>query len=250
MKGRRARRNLLGQAPSLALGLALLLQGCAGLIQGKEELPVPGESFQVRKGRPGMVIGAPRGSLDGNTGVIAADLAHLTGFGLVVAQGPAGSDRDGRPPRPSLAGFVAPLDRETGTAQAYRRHVAEAAQGPLRLYVEVYGNGSHGGAGRVEITTVGLGPDDAWRLRTLFELIRDSHLDEPSAPRLEVRVESLDLIASRAAAARQGGLLAEAPRALSIDLPQAARTTYRKVYTQVLGAFLSESVNVLKLGER
>src|SRR5262249_25101070 len=229
-----------------------LVQGCAGLIPSHEDLTPPRveESFQVRKGRPGIVIGVPQGTLDENTGVIAADLATLTGFSLVVVTGAAHLDSDGRAPRESVAPLSAQLDHETRADDAYRRRVAEAAQGPLRLYVEVYGDGPSGGAGRVEIRTIGFSRDDAWRLLTLFELIRDSRLEEPSVPRLEVRVESLDGVHSPASAAWQGRMPAKASRALAIDLPRAARTTYREAYTKVLGTFLSESVTVLMQKDR
>jgi hypothetical protein len=246
--------GLLRQAPGLALGFAVFLQGCAGVIPGKEEARLPpagiagGEgSVLVRKGRPGIVIGAPYGALDKNTDVIAGDLARLTGFSLVVVERVAQAGSDGRGfdtnRVPATPARLAPETRRMD--EGYWRHVADAAQGPLGLYVEVYGNGRGGNVGRVEITTVGLSGDDAWRLRTLFELIRDSRLDDPAVPRLEVSVESLDRLRSTASAARQGGVPTSAPRALHIDLPQAARTTYREVYTKVLGAFLSESVTFL-----
>ncbi len=102
----------------------------------------------------------------------------------------------------------------------------------------------------LEIATVGLSRDDAWRLKTLFELIRDSRLDDPAVPRLEVRVESLDSLRSTAWVARPAGTLAAAPRALRIELPWAARTTYRETYTRILGTFLSESATFLVARER
>jgi hypothetical protein len=240
----RTGRGLLRRTPALALGFALLLQGCAGLLQGKEERAWDG-NVQVRKGRPGIVIGAPLGTVEENTGVIAADLATLTGFGLVVMRGsvPVGSSRQS--PRVCAAGRSARLDREPGAEAAYRQRVAEAAQGPLRLYVEVQGEGPDGG-GRVEISTAGLSRDDAWRLGTLFELVRDSRLDQPSVPRFEVRVDSADGAPSSGPSTRQSA----ATRALCIDLPEAARTTYRDVYTGVLGAFLSESATVLMVRDR
>jgi hypothetical protein len=233
--------GLLRRTPALALGVVLLLQGCAGFIPGKREATVPAETHPrhvlVQKGRPGLVIAAAGGSVGQNTGVIAGDLARLTGFGLVVVDDPGGRGPGGdralaTPARFDPGGAGTPRPDE-----AYRRLVADAAQGPPALYVEIDGYGPDSSAGRVEIAAVGLGRDDAWRLATLFELIRDSRLDDASVPRLEVRVAPE--MAARAAA------LALAPRALRIDLPGAARTTYREIYTKVLGAFLTESVGVL-----
>lgn len=248
------------------VGLALLVQGCAGLIGGKdsvETLPpappasraAPGGSIQVEKGRPGLVLAAPHGTSDIATDLMARELAKLTGFGLVVVTGYSNIDGDGRRynvnrPTESAPGAAARLEVETAPArqiyQAYRRHVTEAAQGPLRLYVEVHGNGRPESAGRVEIATVGVSRDTAWRLKTLLELIRDSYLpaDGP-VPRLEVWVESHDPVWYTASAAKQSGILAQAPVALHIELPRAARTTHREAYTTVLADFLIQSAGLL-----
>src|SRR5437016_2063645 len=139
-------------------------------------------TLKVRRGRPGIVLGAPHGTSDKGTDIIARDLAGLTGFSLVVATGFSHLGADGRRlnvnrPTESVPGTPARLEAESEDArrvyEAYRRHVAEAAQGPLRLYVEVHGNAHKESAGRLEIATVGLSREDAWRLKTLFELIRD-----------------------------------------------------------------------------
>lgn len=252
-------------AGRLALGLAVLFQGCAGLTQGRGSPTAPAEtspgegSFEVVKGRPGIVIGAPHGTSDRGTAIIARDLAGLTGWSLVAATGFSKLDGNGRRlnvnrPTESVPGTSARLEAQTEEArrayEAYRRHVADASQGPLRLYVEVHGNGNGESTGRLEIATVGLDRGDAWRLKTLFELIRDSRVDDPSVPRLDVWVESLDPIRYTASASKQSGMLAVAPRALHIELPLAARTTYRQVYTDLLGAFLNESATFLAPRER
>src|SRR5438552_18324402 len=120
--------------PGLALGLVLLVEGCAGLVPGKEsataDAPGGDGTFQVRKGRPGIVIGAPPGASDAETDTVARDLASLTGFGLVVMR-----ESTGRSPNTLVK--VEDHNAEALSAyHAYRRLVADAAQGPLRLYVE------------------------------------------------------------------------------------------------------------------
>ena len=99
----------------------------------------------------------------------------------------------------------------------------------------------------MQIATTGLTPDDAWRLKTLFELIRDARVQKPT-PRLELLVESrtAGLQTVQVSTPRALG----AARALRIDLPRAARTTYREVYTNVLAAFLTESATFLVARER
>jgi len=255
--------NLRG-AGSLVLSLAMLLQGCAELF-GKEPTaePVPTRSsaaaqigrIEIQRGRAGFVIGAPHGTSDSATDLIARDLARLTGFSLVVATGFSHLDAEGRRynvnrPTESVPGTAARLEGETEAARRvyldYRRRVDEAAQGPLRFYVEVHGNGRKESAGRVEIATVGLSKEEAWQLKTLLELIRDARLvGQDNAPRFEVWVESHDPIWYTASAAKQSGVLAASDRAIHIELPKAARTTYREAYTQVLAEFLVQSAALL-----
>ena len=252
---------------SLVVGLALLVQGCAGLIAGKDSaetaapgvpaprISIPGGSVQVEKGRPGFVIAAPHGTSDTATDVMGRELAKLTGFGLIVATGYANVDAEGRRynvnrPTESAPGAAARTEVETAVArdvyQAYRRSVTEAAQGAVRFYVEVHGNNRQETAGRMEIATVGVSRETAWRLKTLLELIRDSRLPaEGDVPRLEVWVESQDLLVYTASAAKQSGILAQTPLALHIELPRAARTTHREAYTTLLADFLIQSAALL-----
>jgi hypothetical protein len=246
-------------APSVVLGFALLLSGCAGLIGGKQPVSVgdaprptlPGQgSINVQKGRPGYVIGAPHGTTDTATDVIGLDLARRTGFGAVVATGFGKLDAQGRRynvnrPTESVAGDPPRSEGETEDARrvydSYGRLVAEAAQGPLRLYVEIHGNGHQDTAGRVEIATVGLTMEEAWRLKTLLEMVRDAHLSsQPEAPKLEFFVEPVDTLRYSASASKSGGLLGRSEKALHIELPKSARTTYRDAYTAMLADFLTQ----------
>ncbi len=250
--------------PSFALGLAMLLSGCAGLLGGKQTVFVadsaratlPGQgTFTVQKGRAGLVIGAPHGTTDSATDVIGADLARLTGFSVVIARGFGKVDAEGRRynvnrPTESVAGASPAGEKESAEArrvyETYDRSVSEAAQGPLRYYVEIHGNAHEESAGRVEIATVGISTDEAWRLKALLELVRDAHLrSRPDVPRLEILVGPADALRYTASQARAGGLLGRSDKALHIELPRVARTTYRETYTAVLADFLAQSADLL-----
>ncbi|HWN15305.1 MAG TPA: hypothetical protein VNU02_15675, partial [Candidatus Dormibacteraeota bacterium] len=91
----------------MALGLALVVQGCAGLIAGKDSADAPAVapagpagsitgSVQVEKGRPGIVLAAPHGTSDSATDLMGRELAKLTGFSLVVVTGYTHVDAGGR----------------------------------------------------------------------------------------------------------------------------------------------------------
>lgn len=259
-------------AGRLVLSLALLTQGCAGLGPGREVPPEPGVkapapgpaaargTFSVERGRPGLVIAAPHGTSDTATDVIGAELARLTGWSAVVARGfshldPAGRRLNVNRPTESVPGEAPGLEARTPAARevfdAYRTHLEAVSRGPLRLYVEVHGNGRQESAGRIEIATVGLTRDEAWRLKVLLELVRDVHArSREGLPRLGVLVEPLDPLHYTASAAKAQGVLKAAARALHIELPRAARTTYREAYTALLADFLTQAGRLLVPPER
>lgn len=230
--------------------LALVAQGCAALPPEPEWPPAAPGRITVRKGRPGAVLGAPHGSSDSHSDLIGAELARRTGFGLVLATGYARPGPEGRRfnvnrPTEGVPGGAPAEELATAEAgrvyEAYRRAVREAAQGPLHLYVEIHGNGRHESAGRIEIATVGVSRDEAWRIRTLLELIRDARLEgQADVPRLDVRVEPLDRISLTASGAKRTGILTLPRRGMHIELPRAARTLGGEAYTDVLAQFLIE----------
>jgi hypothetical protein len=254
-----------GRLPaSIVLGLAMLVSGCAGHIGGKHPVSIPESTrpllagqgtVSVQKGRPGFVIGAPHGTTDTATDAIGLELARLTGFSAVVAVGFGKLDAVGRRynvnrPTESVPGTPPSAEGESIAArrvyEAYDRSVTEAAQGPLRWYIEIHGNGRQESAGGVEIATVGLTKDEAWRLKALLEIIRDAHLrSQPDVPRLAILVEPVDTLRYTASQAKAGGLLGRSEKALHIELPRAARTTHMQVYTGVLADFLTQFADLL-----
>ena len=219
-------------AASLVLGLALARPGLRGADRGQglgrgavrrarraRPGPTAGRSCRSRRAGPASSSRRPHGTSDTATDLMGRELAKLTGFGLVVATGYANVDATGRrynvnrPDRERARRGRAPGGGDRGrrarSTRPIGRQVAEAAQGPLRLYVEVHGNGRQESAGRVEIATVGLSRDDAWRLKTLLELIRDARLPaEGDVPRLDVWVEPVRTRSGyTASAAKQSGIL-------------------------------------------
>lgn len=233
---------------------SLLLYGCSTVPVVPEMGPARGQIW-TRPGRPGFVLTAPHGTSDAYTGEMAAELARRTGFGLVIATGfsiePDSPERPGRRyqvNRPTEGVPGRPPAEEVSTAAAqqvyaeFERRVLETAQAPLALYAEIHGNGRRDTSGRIEIATVGFDRDGAWRLRTLLELIRDAHLrSHPAAPRLAILVEPLDSIRYTASAAKQSGVLRLPARAIHIEIPKAARTEWRPLYTDILADFLSQT---------
>lgn len=239
---------------SVALG-PFLLAGCAGYRVDLELGAPGGGTISGRPGRPGVLVAAPHGTSDAGTGEIAAGLARLTGFGLVVATGfslePDTGDGPGRRyqvNRPLEGVPGRPLAEETVTDgarrvyEAWEQRVLDVAQGTLDFYAEIHGNGRRESAARIEIATVGVDVELARRLRALLELIRDAHLRTAAeAPRLAVLVEPADDLRYTASSAKRYGILRLPRRALHIELPPAARAEWRALYTAILADFLTQA---------
>ena len=237
--------------------LPLVLYGCVAQPVSIER-DAPRGHIVARPGRPGFVVAAPHGTTDPQTGDVAAELARRTGFGLVVAAGfaidPDAPGRPGRryqvnrpfegvPGRPP--GEDVPSEAARQVYLTYEKRVEEAAQGRLTFYAEIHGNGRRESAGRIEVATVGVDPEFAERLRTLFELIRDAHLrGHPSAPRLEMVIEPADKIFYAATGAKRDGILRAPARALHLELPRVARVDAREPYLTILSEFLREAATL------
>ena len=239
--------------PALAsvTAASMVVVGCTTRPVTFERAGRPGE-IAARPGTPGIVVAAPHGTADLGTGAMAAEIARLTGFGLVVATDFNVSEHPGRRyqvnrPLEGVAGHPSSEDVESERArsvyEAYERRVRDAAQGPLAFYVEIHGNSRPESAERVEIATAGVDAEQAQKLRTLFELVRDAHLRaHSSALRLQVRVEPADPLSDTAAGAKRAGILRLPQRALRIELPRVARLEARELYTLILADFLREAV--------
>src|SRR5712691_4839407 len=185
-------------AITLAVG-PIVLSGCATRASLPEIEGLPG-ALAGTIGRRGVVIAAPHGISDARTGDIVAELGRRTGFGVVIATGfnlePDTRERAGRryqvnrplegtPGQPPSDEVVSDIARHV--YEAYERRVREVARGPLAFYAEIHGNNHRDATNRIEIATVGVDRDEAFRLRALLELIRDAHLRvNREAPRLEI----------------------------------------------------------------
>src|SRR2546421_3491019 len=247
------RTTWLARLLSVATG-PLILGGCA--TQTVVFDPATGQGgISAQPGRSGLVIAAPHGTSDVRTADIASDLGRRTGFGIVIAKGfaiePDTRERAGRreqvnrptegvPGRPPAE--EVPTDCAREVYDAYEARVREVARGPLRFLAEIHGNNHRDAAGRIEIATVGVDRELAFYLRTLLVFIRDAHLGAHVEARyLDVVIEPADTLRYAASGAKRVGILRVPERALHIELPKAARTEGREVYTAILADFLVQA---------
>lgn len=220
------------------------------IAEAREGVPaVERGRFEASRGLPSLVVAAPHGSYDTGTDAIVRDLAARTGWSAVIAKGFTRIDGTHRrfnvnrptegSPSEGSAGEV-----ETEAARhvfaAYRRHVLDVAQGPLRLYVEIHGHAHPEAPDRVEIATVGLAIGEARVVKTWLE--------QACAARglcFQIAIEHVDLLRYTAVVAKRIGVLGAAPRGLHVELPRAARSADRDSATSMLADLLVRSPALL-----
>ena len=223
---------------------AVILYGCAAEPVRLTPGAPPGY-IATRPGKPGFVIAAPHQRT--TTFLAALGLVVATGFALEPDR-PDGPGRryqvnrplEGVPGRPAAQEVSS--DGARRVYEAYEQRVRAVAQGPLAFYVEIHGNNRREAAQRIEIATVGTDRNDALRLKTLLELIRDAHRRaRPGSQRLDVLVEPAHPVMYGASSAKRVGIFRLPAQALHIELPKTARVEGREVYTAILADFLVQA---------
>jgi len=169
--------------------------------------PEPGDIDQLGKfelvlGRPGVVVGVPHGTPDVGSLDIGRIVRERLGAGGVFVTG--FWDRATRErinvnrPTEQIIGANSqvvrqwPSDRAVAANAHYDALVKQAAQGRLEVFYEMHSNSRPEFAGSVEVSTLGLGRDDAARLKAAFEAARDRLAAD--VPRLVMHVSPLDKV--------------------------------------------------------
>jgi len=207
-----------------------------------------------RIGQAGIVIGAPHGTYDEYTAEIVRRLAFRTGLAAVIARGFSPTEAGGwriNVNRPTEKTFLAP-EFETRTSRsrevyrAFRKIVFDAAGGDLRLYIDVH---QYGADTTIQVATVGVGVEQARKLKKSYQVIRDRLLKNvPGADPVELVIEPLDSVEVGAWPAKDSGLLSVARKSLHIELPlnSALRSDKsRSVYTRIIAELVKRAADDL-----
>lgn len=239
---------------SARIAIVLALAMVAGCATVSREQALAFGSFEVVRGPAGVLIGAPHGTGDTNTGAIAKGLARELKVPAVIAWGftrKETGDRRINVNRPTEGAGLSPRDeprteRGAHVWDEYRRLMLEAGGGAVPLYIELHCNDHPGTKGMIEIATTGVSAEKAARLKRIYVRARDAHAG--SAPRVELGIEPIDTIYMGGGGAKAGGSLALARRAIMIELPQRLTPQFLagKPYEKVLATFLREAIPVLQ----
>ncbi len=207
--------------------------------------------FEFREpavGLEGVVVGAPHGSSDHNSDMLAMALSDRTGAGLAIAYG----FRSKRMPvnQPIIRTGATSTSRnppQRGSVfREYKRILRRAAKGEVDLYIGIHKSGT-AGADRIEIATSGLTFEQAMALKAAYMGIRNRLAVGKESPRLEMAIEPLERISWRDSGVKHHGALLIAGKGLNIRLPQSfSSNSAEQLYTEILSRWVEQVVAVLR----
>jgi hypothetical protein len=159
-------------------------------------------TFELVLGRPGVVVGVPHGTPDTGTMDVGRILREHLGAGGVFVTGFWDTKTRQRVnvnrPTEEIIGQESavvrqwPSDRAVAANARYTALVKEAAQGRLKVFYEIHSNHRPGLADSIEVSTLGVLPRDAARLKAAYEASRDRLAVD--VPRLAIHVSPLDKV--------------------------------------------------------
>ena len=240
-----------GNLAMRALAVLATLSGLCGCATATKEEALAFGSFEVLQGQPshrGVVLAAPHGTADCNTGVIVKNLALDLGIPAVIASRfsrKETGDRRINVNRPTEgAGLY--FSQETWTSRAahvweeYRRLVLESGGQRFALYIEIHCNIHPATGGMIEVATNGVSHDQAVLLKRLYYQARDKIISE-GTPMVDLKMEPVDKVYMSAYGAKNHGAMGLAPVAIHVEIPGpitnlAARENapYRRVFANFL----------------
>ncbi len=227
--------------------LVLLIGVCGGCATATKEEALAFGSFEIVQGKPGLrgvVLAAPHGTADCNTGVIVKNLARDVGISVLIA-----SDRRINVNRPT-EGAGLNSNQEIWSPRAahvwdeYRRLMLEAAGPRLALYIEIHCNTHPATGGMIEVATKGVSRDQAALLKRRYYEARD-RIVSGSTPKVDLKMEPVDQVYMSAGAAKNNGAMGLAPVAIHIEIPGPVTniaTRENDPYRKVFASFLRDAI--------
>jgi hypothetical protein len=207
------------------------LSACAQQPSSTEEVVARLGEFHASRGSNDILVAAPHGSADRNTGAIAVEAAKRLHAASLVAMRFSAEKRINVNRPTEGAGLRCAEEPQTERARhvfdAYAGRVkATASKLPIGVYVEIHGNSLPATANHLEIATKGLSREQALRVKAAYPgLLSRVREATPDYPELVVLLEPADRIHWGAACNKRLGILAlpEIARALHFEFPAAAR---------------------------
>ena len=242
------RRRLLVGCFSSALGA----RAGAATFQEATDLDRLG-TFEVVRGRPGIVVGVPHATPDAGTLETGRILRERLGAGGVFVRGfwdKASRQRiNVNRPTEQIIGRASevvrqwPSERAVAANARYVALVKDAAQGRLRMFFEIHSNSRPDLANSIEVSTLGIRRDEAARLKKAFEAARDRL--PAGTPQLALHVSPVDKVTyPNYGAASSISKLSDKGCAIESPGQVVANRAWRNAYAECL----AEAVEVARWG--
>ena len=158
--------------------------------------------FENVLGRPGIVVGVPHGTADSGTLEAGHILCKRLGAGGVFVTGfwdpktrqrinvNRNSEEFVGPNSAVLREWESP--RAVAANARYTELVKETAQGPIKAFYELHSNHRNDYASSIEVSTLGVSYNEAFRFRDAFLAARDKLA--PDIPRMNLHVSPYDKV--------------------------------------------------------
>ena len=197
----------------------------------------------------GVVIGAPHGGTDRDSGKLAKAISDWTGAGLVTAYGFKSRRLSVSQPVVRLSPYPAlhGSSRRASVFDDYKRMLQKTAKGEMDLYIGVHRSKEREVADRIEVVTSGLTFEEAKALKAAYMEIRNLLLEGRQAPHLEIAIEPLDRISWRAAGEKHHGVLLIAAKGLNLRVPgNLSPEPAEGLYTEILSRWIDRTIKLLR----
>ena len=239
----------------LAFGLLyLLVGGGCGLQQPPQEEHIGNAGyFQFQpplNHMKGVVIGAPRASVEPGSAEYARWISEQTGAGFLIASGFASKRLAVTQPLVRRTFYAVPSEDPFKQGSIYREFKAQLKRvsgGNPLIYIGVRLATPESRMHQIEVASSGFTFEELEYLRQSFIRTRDRLLIDRDVEKISIGFDALDEISSSVSGIKHHGVLMSAERGLNLRLPSSLSATPAKsIYKQILAAWISEVLDLLR----
>jgi hypothetical protein len=233
------------------VGFFLFWSGCVFNHAAHEQtIGDVGRMVWQRLGVDGFVIGVPHGTAESGAIEYAKAISDASGAGLLVAHGfSAKRVAVTQPLIHTSPIFWGTRDarRQGSVYPQFKEFLQSTIAGPLTFYVGVRLITETSRTPHIEIASAGLSFEQLVALKKAYAVIRDESLRDLEVPKLEIALDPLDYISSRAFGVKNHGVLMLADKGLILRLPAALTTTpFKSAYQEIITKWVMNAAEIAR----
>ncbi|HSE85466.1 MAG TPA: hypothetical protein VLJ79_04525 [Candidatus Binatia bacterium] len=197
----------------------------------------------------GVVIGAPRASIEPGSAEYAIGISELTGAGFLIASGFASKRLAVTQPLVQT-NLHAAFEDSVNRGSIYREFKAQLkriAGGNVLIYIDVRLADPPSQMNRIEVASSGFTFEELEFLRQSFLRVRDRLLIDNDTEKISIAFDPIDEISSSVSGIKHHGVLLSVERGLNLRLPESlSATPVKSIYKTILAAWISEVLDLLR----